>query len=200
MIKAIVFDGGGVLFSNSWFDPVFDKIPELLDLDKNKADEIFYKHWPEIKTGKKNEDDLWSDFVKNANKKISQVELKNFYYNLIKINPIAFELVKRLSGKYSLYILNNDGKGWMDFKIREFGLKKYFKDFICSSYVGVAKPDEKIFRIFLKKTGLRPEECLFIDDKEVNIKQAKSMGFNTILFKSVGQLKNDLESLGVKIL
>jgi FMN phosphatase YigB (HAD superfamily) len=109
------------------------------------------------------------------------------------------DLVKKLKKSYTLYTMNNEGKEWMDLRIQKFGLRKYFKGFITSGYVGHAKPDPEIYKILLKKSGLKPTEHIFIDNKEVNLAPARNLGFRTILFKSIEQLKKDLIALGVRV-
>ena len=52
---------------------------------------------------------------------------------------------------------------------------------IASFQDGIIKPDPKIFTIFLERYNLKPEECLFIDDMDVNTAVA-------------GQLKQLMES------
>lgn len=85
----------------------------------------------------------------------------------------------------------------MDCRVEKFNLRDYFEDFICSGYVGYAKSDRKIYRIFLERAGAEPEECLFIDNKERNLKPAREMGFETVLFEGKEQLERELKSCGV---
>lgn len=206
MIKAIVFDCGNVLFSGAWndkgSDPCFDIIPKRLGITKKKGEETFFRHWSEIKIGKKNEDVFFQDLINNSKKKVSLKILKRLYYSCILKND-AFKIVKRLNKKFpklSLYTLNDEGKEWMDIRIKKFGLKKYFKDFITSGYVGYAKKTGKrIFEILLEEAGLKAKEILFIDDKKRNIVTAKKIGFKTILFKNKQQLEKELSNYGFKL-
>jgi FMN phosphatase YigB (HAD superfamily) len=45
----------------------------------------------------------------------------------------------------------------------------------------------------------RPEESLFIDDREQNITPAAALGMRTILYKSPQQLRSDLKSHGIPL-
>ena len=198
-IKAIVFDCGGVFLSKSWNDKSCHIIPKKLRISKDKATEIFYKHWPEIQIGKEDEDSFFEDLLKNSSEKVSLKEIKEIYYDCIDKIDDTFEIIKKLHKKYSLFTLTNQGKEWMKFKIKKFKLKRYFKDFICASFVGVAKPDKKIYEILLERTGLKPDECIFIDNLEDNLKPAKNMGYNVILFKNAKQLKKELSKYGIDV-
>jgi len=41
---------------------------------------------------------------------------------------------------------------------------------------------------------------LFLDDRETNIRAAQALGIQAIQFRSIGQLKDDLEALGFPVL
>lgn len=201
MIKAIAFDCGGVLFPNDWNDDSFDIILKKLEIDRKKSNEIFLKHWPEIRIGKKSGDVFFQDLLNVSTQKISFEELKELYYSCITKKD-TFEVVEKLHEKYPrlpLYTLNDEGKEWMDFRIAKFGLNKYFRDFITSGYVGYAKTDKRIYQILLERTGLKAEEILFIDDKENRLIPAKDLGYNTILFKNRQQLEKELENYGFRL-
>ena len=53
---------------------------------------------------------------------------------------------------------------------------QYFDGGIISAEVKQSKPDAAIFNIFLDKYPVRPEESLYIDDLEINVQAAVSVG------------------------
>lgn len=60
---------------------------------------------------------------------------------------------------------------------------KYFAGGIISAEVKLSKPDPGIYKVFLEKYSLAPEECLYIDDIEANVISAESIrmkGFHTL--------------------
>src|SRR5262249_56612821 len=66
-----------------------------------------------------------------------------------------------------------------------------------SAEVRLIKPAREIYELTLK--GLKvasPEEALFIDDREVNVKGAREMGLHAVVFKSIEQLRQDLATAG----
>jgi HAD superfamily hydrolase (TIGR01509 family) len=60
------------------------------------------------------------------------------------------------------------------------------------------KPHKKFYQLLFKKSQLKPEELVFIDDSEPNIIAAKKLKMNVILFQNARQLKKDLKKIGVK--
>jgi len=69
---------------------------------------------------------------------------------------------------------------------------------IFSCAEGTKKPERKIYELALEKLGTEPNQTVFIDDRPNCISGAKEMGLNTILFKSVDQVKTELSLLSVK--
>ncbi len=55
-----------------------------------------------------------------------------------------------------------------------------FDHVIESSKAGVRKPEPKIYEMMCNALGVRPDECVFIDDLGVNLKPARAMGMTTI--------------------
>jgi HAD superfamily hydrolase (TIGR01509 family) len=71
---------------------------------------------------------------------------------------------------------------------------------VCSGEVGVAKPDEGIFRIALERLGLDPADVLFIDDTEEHVLAARSLGMNGHHFINATALIDHLYELGLDAL
>jgi FMN phosphatase YigB (HAD superfamily) len=198
-IKAIAFDCGNVILSNSWTDPVFEKFCKEIGISYRKGSEIFWKHYDnKLKFGRESERDFFRELLKAGNKKMKMKDVIKLYYKKIHMKK-AFAIVKKLYRKYPLYTLNDETREWMNYRIRKFKLKKYFRAFITSAFVGYAKPDRRIFEIMLKKSKCNPEEVVFIDDNPKLIKAARRLGINGIVFRNPRQLINDLRKFGVKV-
>ena len=57
-----------------------------------------------------------------------------------------------------------------------------FDGLVFSGEIGLTKPNADIFEHLLEKYNLNREECLFIDDNNINIEGAKNVGINGYLF------------------
>ena len=93
--------------------------------------------------------------------------------------------------------LNNEILELNVYRIEKFGLRRYFPVFFSSCFLGLRKPDEAIYRMVLQITQRAPQECVFIDDREVNLECPRELGINTILFKDAAQLRTELITKGV---
>ena len=68
-----------------------------------------------------------------------------------------------------------------------------------SAEVKLLKPDPQIYRTFLHKFALRPEECVFIDDTPINVEGALYENMAGIVFNmDVPTLAESLRTLGVE--
>jgi len=73
-----------------------------------------------------------------------------------------------------------------------------FDVLVFSCVEGVMKPDRRIYKITLERLDLKAGRAVFIDDRQDYIRGAQKVGLNTILFKSIGQVKDELAGLGVE--
>jgi putative hydrolase of the HAD superfamily len=69
-----------------------------------------------------------------------------------------------------------------------------------SAEVGMIKPDAAIYEHTLRGLGVSAEEALFIDDREPNVRAARALGMRAIQFRSIEQLKRELEVMGFPVL
>jgi putative hydrolase of the HAD superfamily len=111
--------------------------------------------------------------------------------------PLAFLGELARSDRYYMASLNNESREINEYRIHRFHLRDYFKAFFSSCYLGVRKPEEQIYRLALEIAQREPGECVFIDDRGLNLECAREIGMNAIQFKSVTQLREDLSRLGI---
>lgn len=75
---------------------------------------------------------------------------------------------------------------------------EYVDGGILSYKDGVIKPDPAIYSLLLERYGLKPEECVFLDDMQPNLDAAAWFGIHTILFRSYEEAQEELKKLGVE--
>ena len=84
------------------------------------------------------------------------------------------------------------------YRIQHFDLGKCFSAFFSSCFLGLRKPDEAIYRAVLNILQRAPEQCMFVDDREVNLECPRELGLRTIHFQDAGQLRRELRENGVE--
>jgi putative hydrolase of the HAD superfamily len=93
-------------------------------------------------------------------------------------------------------ILSNMGDNVLANIQREFLWIRDFDVLIWSFQHLMAKPDPAIYRLVLEKLNVRPDESLFLDDKQVNIEAAQALSMYAIQFSTVDNLRADLVAQG----
>src|SRR5262249_10980480 len=85
-------------------------------------------------------------------------------------------------GKYLIGAINNEPFELNEYRIKKFDLRRDFLVFFSSCYVHSRKPEETIYRMALQITQRPAEECIFIDDRPLNLENPLRMGMNVILY------------------
>ena len=103
------------------------------------------------------------------------------------------------SEEYVLATVNNESRAMNEYRLSEFGLIDDFDAFFSSCYLGLRKPDRKIYQVALDVLQRDPEETVFIDDRAENVAAAVSLGIHGIQYQGSAALAAELERLGVSI-
>ncbi len=191
MIKVIGFDLGGVYLTDCWSKIVRKKIANKFNVPLDILEKRNEKFVDKITEGKISEDDFLNKLFSGFNLNIKEV--KDYIRELNKvIFPEMLSLMKKLKKNYFLVLMNNEGKEWNEFRIKRFHLNEIFEKIFSSCIIGKMKPKREYFEIVVEQLNIKPQELLFIDNEEPNIKSASLLGIKTILFQNPDQLKKDL--------
>ncbi len=204
MIRAVFFDGGGVI---SHFDEelirTFEREHGLLDGDILKA--LYSGHeWIDAERGAMDEDAWLRIGVSRLAKSAGPVafrDLRNTWDKaFLKIDKQVFELAEALSSTFRVGLLTNSSTSQprLEEKLAGAGILHPWHVIVNSAQEGVAKPDSRIYAIAAQRIGAAPSECLHIDDKLENVVGAKGAGFKAIHYSgNCDQLIRSLGDLGV---
>lgn len=201
-ITNIVFDFGGVILTDDDIGVLFDndELMEKMGSSWQSFAESWDRNWDLVGESKIGIIDYYS----KLQKEVVGVADEDFSKRLFEIYKQktqtleAFNLLPNLKEKYDLFALTNIFKEGLDFKRQKYNLDSLFSTIIASCDFHVSKPSPKIYQILIDTTKLRPEETLFIDDREKNINTAKELGFNTHLYIGIVPLKREFEKIGVE--
>jgi putative hydrolase of the HAD superfamily len=101
------------------------------------------------------------------------------------------------SEEMELVMLNNEARELNDYRIDQFALGAYFDVFLSSCYLGLRKPDPKIFELALDVLQRDADEVAFIDDRQHNCDAAAALGIHAIRYQGEAQCVRALEQLGL---
>jgi putative hydrolase of the HAD superfamily len=113
-------------------------------------------------------------------------------------NPamLAWQLALKRRGLLTA-IVSNMGEAVYEHIQRELNWLSRFDVLVWSYQLRVTKPDPAIYRYVLEKLSTRPEETLFIDDRQVNVEAAIALGMKGVVFTTVEMLREDLIAQGL---
>ena len=125
---------------------------------------------------------------------ISAEQADDRYWGSTKYVQEMIDFVRELraSDKYKIGLLTNISRDWMDKILPVFNEEKLFDGMILSGDIHIVKPDPKIFELMALKLGVKPEECIMIDDSKINIFGANRAGMKGIVHMSLEQTRLEL--------
>jgi putative hydrolase of the HAD superfamily len=126
------------------------------------------------------------------------VRLRQLYFERIEPNPPMIDYMAELRGRgLRMALLTNNVREWEPLwraKLPE--LDEIFELVVDSAFVGMRKPERRIYELTLERLGdgLRAEECLFLDDFEINCEGARGIGMSAVRFEHAEQAIAEVES------
>ncbi|MDR0591248.1 MAG: HAD family phosphatase [Candidatus Nomurabacteria bacterium] len=199
MIKALVFDVGGVLHSYD-SDKRKAYLAGSLGVDIN----VMQKFWKDqelrlFELGKISEKQLWQQAHDRYGTRMVGDDEDLFgksFEKVIKVDNEMTSLVKSLrGGRYKLAVLSNTCGP--DAKVNAPILSLFDQAFL-SCRIGYKKPAREVYEYAFGKLGVQPDEAVMIDDRDDNVAGAKYIGMQAIKFEGVDRLCQELAKLGVK--
>ena len=99
----------------------------------------------------------------------------------MKLYPDAIKVLETLSQKYTLTMITNGPRDLQKLKIDRLDFKHHFKEIIISGELRIHKPDPLIFNENTKRTGIPPEETVYIGNNyRKDIVGAHQVGWKTV--------------------
>ena len=200
MIRNIVFDIGNVLTDFRWKEFLSEKGFDKEMIRRIAKASVESPLWKEIDRGVWDAEKLMEEFVK-LDPEIEK-EIRRAYDNvhgMVTRRDYAIPWIRELQEKgYRVYYLSNfSDKAYVECA-DALDFIPYTDGGILSYRERMIKPDPKIYQCLLERYGLKAQECVFLDDLEVNVQAARAEGFSGIVFENKEQAEGELARLGVK--
>ncbi len=200
-ITTLFWDIGGVVLTNGWDRESRREAANAFDLDWDDFQDRHDLSFPAFDTGQITLNQYLDRTLFYRPRSFTREEFTAFMFAQSQEYPNTRAVLSSLarSGKYFIAAINNEPLELNQYRIEAFGLRKDFNIFFSSCYVYARKPDEVIFRMALSVTQRPAEECVFIDDRAINLENPRRLGMNVIHHKNATQLLAELKSLGIEV-
>ncbi len=188
MIKAIIFDCFGVIIT----DRLQILRDELAETNAQAADEV-------------------TELIRAVNKGVLDPAetrpriaalfdmTKEQYYDSVINGAVKdvrlMRFIKQLRGTYKVAMLSNIGADSLRRRFSDAELQEHFDVVVASGDIGYAKPEPEAYEITAERLGVRLDECVFTDDREVFCEAATSVGMHAIPYTNFAQFTKDLDEL-----
>lgn len=202
-IRNIVFDVGGVLVE--WRPHLI--LDTLYPGDKARQElvrsRVFASHgWADVvDRGLLDEKQAVQWF--HAQTGLPEPDMQRLFHlihDLLEPIPASLELLRELSAAgLGLYCISNMPEFTWRHLQRAWDFWSLFQGIVISSHLRKIKPEPEIYLHLLQRHELRPEECVFIDDREENAGGARAVGMHGLVFHGAADCRARLQALGVPL-
>jgi putative hydrolase of the HAD superfamily len=198
-ITTIFFDLGGVCLSNGWDREQRQALAKKLGFDYEPFDSRHRQVVDALERGQLTLEDYLNWTLFYAPRPFTLDDIIREIQQLSAPFAETIQLVRALreSGRYLLATINNESRELNEYRIERFGLRELFTAFFTSCYLGLLKPQPEHYRRAMQITQRSPDECLYVDDRPMNVEVARILGMHPVQFFDAAQLEADLSAAGV---
>jgi 2-haloacid dehalogenase len=199
-VRGVVFDVGNVLYG---WDPESFLAKRLEDDEARMRfiEETDLYAWHERLDGGRPFDEAAAELSEKFPAYAELISQWGCHFGETITDPVpgVHAIVEELVGRgFPLFAITNfSADFWSPFVERERHFFRRFRDIVVSGEEKLLKPDPAIYYLALHRFGLRPDEALFIDDREINVEGAIAVGMRGHLFASAEDLRARLKAEGL---
>ena len=204
MIRAVISDFGGVLTN-----PLLEAFVAYQDetgvdfrrfgtamgrmMERDGKHPLF-----ELECGRMTEDEFCDSLEAELGGGVSIRTFQERYFANLHPNEPMIEFMRSLRGRgMRMALLTNNVREWEPkWRAKIPSVDEIFEVIVDSGFVGMRKPDPRIYELTLERLGgVRAEECVFVDDLDVNCAAAAELGMHPVQFLDNEQAIAEVEAL-----
>ncbi len=192
-------DIGGVLGTNGWDSALRRNVCDKFDLPAEEIDKRHLLMFDSYERGfMKFEDYLrWVFFA--SPRPFTLEDLRDYILNASVPWPQNIALlahVKKANG-LKVGLISNEGQGITEYRMSKFGLREVADFIVVSHCVHMRKPDRQIWQLALDLAQATPDQCIYVDDREMFVNVAAALGFTAFQHVDLESTRQKFERLGL---
>lgn len=204
MIRALISDFGGVLTS-----PLIEGLLTYQERTGVKAEDLgsamasaqaHHGDHPlfQLERGEISEEEFGERLQEGLRRELDLRALRDAYFDGLRPNTRMIDYMRELRERgLRMALCTNNVREWEPlWRAKLPQLDEIFEVVVDSAFVGVRKPEPRIFELTLERLGdgLRFDECLLVDDLQVNCDGAAALGMMAIRFEGNEQAIEAIEA------
>ena len=201
-ISTILWDVGGVLLTNGFDGVQRDAVLKQFALDRDAFELRHAEVFPAWEKDAISIEEYLRHVVFYEPRNFTPTQFLEAMKHQSQVLPDSgIRILRELaaSQQYVLATVNNESRVLNEYRVARFGLADSFQAFFSSCYLGLRKPDPKIYQVALDVLQRDPEDTAFIDDRAENAAAAAKLGIHAIHYTGSEELARELERLGVRV-
>lgn len=200
-ITTLFWDIGGVILTNGWDRKSRRAAADTFKFDWEEFQDRHELSFPAFDSGQITLNEYLDRTLFYRPRTFSREEFTAFVFAQSKeyADTRAVLSAAARTDKYFVGAINNEPLELNQYRIEAFNLRRDFLVFFSSCYVHSRKPEEHIFRVALEVTQRPPEQCLFVDDRALNLESPRRLGMAVIHYQNCEQLRTELRNHGVEV-
>lgn len=199
-ITTLFIDIGGVLLSNGWDHHSRKLAAETFQLDFAEIDERHHLIYDTYEEGKLSLDEYLDRVVFCRERPFTKEDFRTFIFNQSQPynDMLGFFREIKSHNKLKILAVSNEGSELTKFRIRKFKLEEIIDTFVSSCFVHFRKPDLDIYRIALDISQSKPEQVIYIDDRQMFVEVARDLGIQGIVHSHLESTRKALKEVGIE--
>ncbi len=201
MIRAVIFDWGGVLIRTMDIRPraAWER---RLGLPPNGLADLFFgtEAWAQAERGEATLEDVWAEVARRLPLSPDDLAaLKWDFWAGDRLDEDLLGVIRTLRRKGIRVGLVSNFAAELARLLTDLGMRELFDAVVISAEVGATKPDPLIYRRALEQLGVSPPEALFVDDWRPNVEAARRLGMAAVHFRGTVSLQRALAEAGLPV-
>jgi putative hydrolase of the HAD superfamily len=192
-------DIGGVLATNGWDRELRRRTAQRFQLDLDELNERHNLTYDTYESGKMSLPLYLERIIFYEPRPFTPEDVVAYIEGEARAFDDMIGLVRAVRVRHNLKVavLSNEGRELAIDRIKRFRMHEFVDFFIVSSFVHFRKPDRDIFRLALDTAQAEPERVVYIEDRQMFVEAARSIGLNAIWHRSVDETRAALAQYGL---
>jgi putative hydrolase of the HAD superfamily len=195
-VRAVISDFGGVLTNPLWeafagWNAKVGADPLALGHALQRAAEERGEHpLYQLERGEISEAEFTAIVQAGLPEDIRLDGFREIYFSHLHANEPMIDLMRELRGRgFRMAMLTNNVREWEPLWRAKLPVDEIFEVVVDSAFVGMRKPEREIYELTLERLGdgIHAEDCVFVDDVDVNCTTATELGMRAVHYESAEQ-------------